>query len=190
MSRTRIIKPMPGDLAIWFFIYAELAVFGIAFILYAIVKSLNPEVFAEGQANLDKLSALINTLALITSSYFVVQAIESIKQGKTVVCGRWLMAALLAASVYIIFKTAEYQHLFSAGYHLSSNTFYTYYFLLTMFHYAHVLLGMVILTTIYFRNRKEAYSQSEHDMVEVGASYWHMVDLVWVVLFPLVYVIA
>ena len=181
---------MPGDLAIWFFIYAELAVFGIAFAVYAVIKSLNPEIFAAGQENLDKLSALINTLALITSSYFVVKAVDSIKQERITHCGHWLLASLLAASVYIVFKTIEYHHLFSSGYHLSSNTFYTYYFLLTMFHYAHVLLGMVILTTIYIQNRKHAYTKQEHSMVEVGASYWHMVDLVWIVLFPLVYVIG
>ncbi len=111
-------------------------------------------------------------------------------EGSKNLCGRWLLASLAAASIYIIVKSLEYQHLFNAGYHLSSNVFYTYYFLLTMFHYAHVLLGMVILATIYSSNRKGAYTKQEHSIVEVGASYWHMVDLVWVILFPLVYVIA
>jgi nitric oxide reductase NorE protein len=182
-------QPMPGDLAIWFFIYAELAVFGLAFIVYLVIKSQNPEIFEAGQQTLNKAFALINTLALITSSYFVVKAVESIKQDSLQACGHWLIAALVAASIYVLLKTLEYQHLYGLGFHLSSNKFYTYYFLLTMFHYAHVLLGMAILFIILMRNRKRAYSSNDYSMLEVGASYWHMVDLVWVVLFPLVYVI-
>ena len=185
----KVDQPMPGDLAIWFFIYAELAVFGLAFIVYLVVKSQNPEVFEAGQQTLDKTSALINTLALITSSFFVVKSVQAIKQDCFRDCGRWLLAALAAASIYVLLKTWEYQYLYGLGFHLSTNQFYTYYFLLTMFHYAHVLLGMAILFIIYMRNRKRAYSSNDYSMLEVGASYWHMVDLVWVVLFPLVYVI-
>ncbi len=184
-SRTRL----PGDLAIWFFIYAELAVFGLLFILYAAVRYQNPEVFSVGQLSLSKIAGLTNTIALITSSYFVVRAVEAIKNGLSRNCGRWLIAALIAASIYILVKTTEYQHLINAGYGLTTNKFYTYYFLLTFFHFAHVILGMVILSAVYFKNYQGGYSEKQHTGIETGASYWHMVDLVWVILFPLVYII-
>jgi len=189
MSRAVPHTPLPGDLAIWFFIYAELLVFGILFIAYAITKNLNPEIFAEGHAHLNRLAGLINTGALITSSYFVVRAVGAIKLNRRKACGTQLLLALAAASIYVLVKLFEYYQSISAGFDLSTNTFYTFYYLLTFFHFAHVLLGMVILAAIYFKNRTGHYSNIEHTGVETGASYWHMVDLVWVILFPLVYVI-
>jgi len=78
---------------------------------------------------------------------------------------------------------------FGAGIHLSTNTFYTFYISLTFFHFMHVILGMVILAALYFYTKQGAYSSNDHIGIETGASYWHMVDLLWIVLFPLVYII-
>ncbi len=181
--------PLPGDLAIWIFILAELGVFGVLFITYSIVKLLNPEVFAEGHAHLNRVAGMINTIALITSSYFVVRAVEAVKINQTVTATRWLIASLLAASVYVVVKCWEYSETISAGYSLSSNIFYMFYYFLTFFHFAHVILGIVILSVLTLNCSKNLYTSDEHFGMESGASYWHMVDLAWIVLFPLVYVI-
>ncbi|WP_197472833.1 cytochrome c oxidase subunit 3, partial [Oleiphilus sp. HI0123] len=86
-------------------------------------------------------------------------------------------------------KMWEYTETIGAGYSLHTNTFYMFYFLLTFFHFAHVLLGMVILIVVSKKAKNGDYSSEDHTGVETGASYWHMVDLLWIILFPLVYVI-
>jgi len=182
-------KPLPGDLAIWIFILAELGVFSIFFIAYAFVKMLNPEIFAEGYQHLNRVAGLINTLALITSSYFVVRAVLAIKNNQARQCSRWLNWALLAAMVYICVKIWEYSETMGAGYTVHTNVFYMFYFLLTFFHFAHVLLGMFILIVVSRKAKQGDYSIDDYSGVESGASYWHMVDLLWIILFPLVYVI-
>lgn len=182
-------KPLPGDLAIWIFILAELCVFSIFFIAYGFVKMLNPEMFAEGYQHLNRVAGLINTLALITSSYFVVRAVLAIKDNQPKQCSRWLNLALLAAMVYVAVKIWEYSETIGAGYTVHTNVFYMFYFLLTFFHFAHVLLGMVILAAVSKKAKQGDYSIDDYSGVESGASYWHMVDLLWIILFPLVYVI-
>ena len=178
----------PGDLAIWIFILAELSVFAIFFVAYAFTRMSNPELFNLYQANLDRGAALINTLALITSSYFVVRALAAIRVGEGERCARWLGLAILMGLVFLGVKGFEYAHHFGQGITLSTNRFYMFYLSLTFFHFMHVILGLVILLAVALKARKGDYDAQEHTGVETGASYWHMVDLVWLILFPLVYV--
>ena len=178
----------PGDLAIWIFILAELLVFGVFFAAYAFTRMHNAALFNEFQLTLDRRAALINTLALLTSSYFVVRAVADIRQDDARGCRRWLLAALAMGLLFLVVKSSEYAHHFSLGINLSTNTFYMFYLSLTFFHFLHVILGMVILAAVAIKAGRGGYSAAEHTGVETGASYWHMVDLVWMVLFPLVYV--
>ena len=178
----------PGDLAIWIFILAELSVFAIFFVAYAFTRMNNPELFNLYQANLDRGAALINTLALITSSYFVVRALTAIRVGAGWRCARWLGLAILMGLVFVGVKGFEYAHHFGQGITLSTNRFYMFYLSLTFFHFMHVILGLVILLAVALKARQGGYDAEEHTGVETGASYWHMVDLVWLILFPLVYV--
>ena len=178
----------PGDLAIWIFILAELSVFAAFFAAYAFARMGHPELFDTYQQTLDRRAALINTLALITSSYFVVRALAAIRVDDHRGCVRWLLAAIAMGVVFVAVKFGEYAHHFAAGITLSSNDFYMFYLSLTFFHFMHVILGMVILAAVALKARAGGYSAAEHTGVETGASYWHMVDLVWLILFPLVYV--
>lgn len=192
MSSARIkLEPklLPGDLAIWFFIFMELLVFGIFFISYAVMRLLNAEMFQQYQLTLNKEIGAANTLLLITSSYFVVRAVHAIRQDRVMSCIHWIYAALLGGVGFLILKSVEYYDKFSAGISLSTNTFYMFYLSLTMFHFLHVILGMIILAAIAIKAKRGAYSAQNHTGVETGASYWHMVDLVWIILFPLVYII-
>lgn len=182
-------KLLPGDLAIWFFIFMELLVFGIAFLSYAIVRVQNIEMFNEFQLTLNKELGAANTLLLITSSYFVIRAVHAIKLNNVKACINWLYAALAGGAGFLLLKSAEYYDKFSEGINLSTNTFYMFYLSLTMFHFLHVILGMIILFAIAIKAQRGRYSAQNHIGVESGASYWHMVDLVWIILFPLVYII-
>ena len=85
-------------------------------------------------------------------------------------------------------KGVEYAAKFVAGINLSTNTFYMFYLLLTGFHFLHVLVGLLALGWLWLRTRRGAYDSTDCHALETGAAFWHMVDLLWIVLFPLVYV--
>jgi len=182
-------KLLPGDLAIWFFIFMELLVFAIFFIIYSIKRVQNVELFNQYQLTLNKEIGAINTLILITSSYFVIRAVHAIKLDDVKGCINWLYASIGGGFAFLILKSFEYYDKFSHGINLGTNDFYFFYISLTMFHSLHVILGMVILFAVIFKAKRGAYSGQQHIGVETGASYWHMVDLVWIILFPLVYII-
>ena len=187
-ARGENLRYPPGDLALWIFILAELLVFGIFFAAYGFARLNNVELFNTYQATLNRDAALINTLALLTSSYFVMRGVVAIREDDSRLCVRWLWAAIAMGAVFLVVKTVEYAHHFGEGISLSTNTFYMFYLSLTFFHFMHVILGMVILIAVALKAAQGGYSGAEHTGVESGASYWHMVDLVWLILFPLVYV--
>ena len=182
-------KLLPGDLAIWFFIFMELLVFGIFFIAYAVMRLQNIEMFNKYQLTLNSEIGAANTLLLITSSYFVVRAVHAIRRNNVKSCITWLYAALAGGAGFLVLKSLEFFDKFSAGISLSTNTFYMFYLSLTVFHFLHVILGMLILFAVVIKAKRGSYSAQNHTGVETGASYWHMVDLVWIILFPLVYII-
>jgi len=188
-TNNELTRLLPGDFAIWFFIFAELLVFGIAFISYAVVRVQNVEMFNQYQLTLNRELGAANTLLLITASYFVVRAIHAIRLDDIKSCVRWLYASLACGSGFLLLKSLEYYDKFSHGIDLSTNTFYMFYLSLTMFHFLHVILGMIILLAIAIKAQRGGYNAQEHIGIETGASYWHMVDLVWIILFPLVYII-
>lgn len=179
----------PGDLAIWFFIFAELLVFGVLFITYAVVRSRHVDLFNESQLLLDRHLGLINTLVLITSSYFVVRAVQAIRDDHQRRCVFWLGISIGTGLVFVFIKTYEFYEKSVQGIGLSTNTFYTYYIAMTFFHYMHVILGLIILAAVLLKARAGGYSARDYTGIETAASYWHMVDLVWIILFPLVYLV-
>lgn len=180
---------LPGDFAIWIFIFMELLVFALFFMAYAVTKMQYSELFNYYQLTLNRELGMLNTVLLISASYFVVRAVYAIKENKLKSCINWLYAALAAGFAFLILKTIEYYDKFSAGISLTTNTFYMFYLSLTLFHVLHVILGMIILFAIVIKAKRGAYSSANYIGIETGASYWHMVDLVWIILFPLVYII-
>lgn len=178
----------PGDLAIWFFILAELLAFGVFFSAYAFARARNVELFNAMQQHLDRTSGAINTALLITGSWCVARAVEAVGRSRSATGARWLAAGIACGVGFLVVKGAEYADKFAAGINLSSNTFYMFYLSLTFFHFMHVILGLVILAALWWKTRQGAYGPADMNGIETGAAYWHMVDLVWIVLFPLVYV--
>jgi len=188
-SRGHAPRPYPpGDLAIWVFILAELVAFFALFAAYAFTRLTHLELFNAMQRTLDSTAGMINTLLLITGSWAVARAVAAIKANRARASSHWLLLALACGGGFLIVKYFEYGAKFAAGVTLETNLFYTFYLALTMFHALHVVLGMVILAFVWNKTRRGGYSAHDHHGMETGASYWHMVDLVWIVLFPLVYV--
>lgn len=188
-SATTKTRHLPGDIAVWMFIFAELAVFGILFIGFTVARSLDPATFHAGREILHPWIGLLNTAALITASYFVATAVHQLRHGRPGSHLKlWL--AIAVSSVYTIGKLWEYSDLYSLGYNLGTDTFFMFYFFLTFFHFMHVVLGQIILIVLAVKVGRGDYDGSDMNGMESGASYWHMVDLVWLVLFPMVYVLA
>ena len=178
----------PGDLAIWIFITAELLVFAVFFASYAFTRASHVELFNQWQSLLDGNLALINTLLLITGSYLVVRALGAMRNSQPGIGLQWLLAAILTGLLFLLVKGWEYSHLYQQGYNMRSNLFFMFYFSLTFFHFLHVIMALIILSANAVKLRAGHYSANNMTGLETGASYWHMVDLVWIILFPLVYV--
>lgn len=178
----------PGDLAIWIFILAELLVFGVFFVAYAFARSHQVELFNAMQATLDRHAGAVNTVLLISASACVARAVAAIELNQSAASARWLLAAMAGGAGFVVVKLFEYAAKIGAGISLSTNSFYMFYLSLTFFHFMHVILGLVILTAVWLKTRRGGYSATDHHGMTTGASYWHMVDLVWILLFPLIYV--
>lgn len=175
---------LPGDMAMWFIILAELSVFAILFVSFSVAKVLNPELFLHGQSFLDVRSGLLITISLISASYFVAQGVIFFKTNKKLHSVVFLVLAVFSALIYIVIKLWEYQYLNQNGFGLTGNKFFALYFLITGFHLLHVVLGVGILCYIILCVRSISLLG-----FETSASYWHMVDLVWLLLFPLLYLV-
>lgn len=181
-------RKLPGDLAIWIFILAEMLAFAVFFATYGFARAKNVEMFNLYQQTLDRNIGAINTILLVTGSWFVVLAVQAIHRDDSKAAARHIAFGFIAGAGFLILKVVEYAAKFGAGISLSTNTFYMFYISLTFFHFMHVILGMVILAILWVKTRQGAYGRDNTNALESGAAYWHMVDLLWIILFPLVYV--
>ena len=182
-------RRLPGDLAMWWFILAELTVFAMLLWSFAVAQALQPELFHRSRQLLDRSTGLALTLSLLTSGMLAAVALEQLRQGRFRRATGLLLAAFCCACVYVVLKFGEYQHLASLGLNIEYNTFFTLYWIVTGFHFLHVLLGMLILAWLASRCWQQAYAAGSNPTAESAVLYWHLVDLVWVLLFPLVYVL-
>lgn len=182
-------KEVPGDLALWFFLMAELAAFGVMILGFAGVRIFQPDMFMDGLEKLHLSSGVINTLALLTGSFFAATAVHKVRE-QAAKSHLYLLGAAAFGCVYLFVKMTEYIDLYGQGYSLHYDTFFSFYFFATAFHYMHVLAGVVILLLVANWLRK---TQDDLDTktraAESVASYWHMVDIVWIVLFPTLYLL-
>ncbi len=178
----------PGDLAVWIFIVAELLVFAVFFISYAVARGHDVALFNAMQRTLDRDAGAANTVLLVTSSWCVARAVLATERNRARAASHWLLGGLACGGGFLVIKAFEYAAKFGAGVSLSTNNFYMFYLSLTFFHFMHVILGMVVLAVLWQGVRTRRYRPGALSGLESGAAYWHMVDLVWLVLFPLIYV--
>lgn len=177
----------PGGILIWIIILLELVTFTAGIGAFAWQRSLDPGLFVAAQQNLSTSTGLVNTLVLLTSGFFMAEAVRLLKLRKTTDSHRRILAALALGLIFLAIKGTEYAGKLSNGFDLSYNTFFTFYWLLTGFHFVHVLVGCVILVVLARKTRQGVYHQNNHEDVETGASFWHLCDLIWLLLFPVLY---
>ncbi len=175
------LSALPGNPLMWVLIGSELAVFGGALIGYAGARARDPAGFAADQDQLSRLAGLINTAVLLTSGLFAALANVAAHEGRRAAARFWLGLAGALGVVFLVVKAREYGVELAAGHDLDSSPFFTLYFLVTGFHALHVVLGLVILLLV-------AHFDSP-DNIETGTAFWHMVDLVWILVFPSFYLL-
>ena len=187
----RPARPAPrlrGDLGVWLVILLELLTFAILFVAFAFARTGEVELFNASQATLDLRAGAFNTVLLITGSWCVASAVRAVGRNAQAAGARWLLGALACGAGFMAVKLAEYAQKLASGVDLSTHTFYMFYILLTGFHFLHVLVGMLALAYLWWNTRRGRYGIHNCHALETGAAFWHMVDLLWIVLFPLVYV--
>ncbi|MBF0250094.1 MAG: cytochrome c oxidase subunit 3 family protein [Alphaproteobacteria bacterium] len=165
----------------WVLIWSELLVFGVALSGFAFARMLNPALFDESQAHLDRMLGGINTMVLVSSGFLAAMAVRARGDGGVRESRLWMVAAMAVGSIFLVVKVIEYSDKVAHGMNLHTNTFFTLYYLITGFHFMHVILGLIILAIVTWRNSLEN--------LETGAAFWHMVDLIWVLIFPLIYLV-
>jgi len=174
-----------SEYGMFLFLLFDMCIFGLYFWVFAADKSALPEQFALGQANLNTLYGSINTFALLLSSYFIARALLASRQNQKKSYQRHIALGISCGILFLIVKAIEYSEKFAQGLSINSSTFYRDYFCFTGFHMLHVIIGLSLLTFCLFESKQKAVS--DNAFFEGCTLYWHMVDLLWLVLFALIY---
>ncbi|AKP49667.1 cytochrome c oxidase subunit 3 [Cyclobacterium amurskyense] len=178
----------PGGIMLWIIIFLELGTFGLGLLGLAYYGALTPELFHEARMHLNTLLGTSNTLILLVSGYTMARAVAAFRSGDKQKA-KWLIKiTLIGGALFLALKSYEYYEKLASGLEMWDNMFYTFYWLLTGFHLVHVVVGMVILGYMSFKIDARKSPTDELDL-ESGAAFWHMCDLIWLLLFPSLYLI-
>ena len=175
------LSGLPGNPLMWVLILSEIVVFAAFFAMFAWMRAEERAVFDASQLMLDPVMGGINTMVLLSSGLFAAFAVKDVIRGDVRQTRIWLGLALLLGLVFCGVKLVEYAAKIDAGLTPESNTFFAFYYLLTGFHFAHVIFGLILLGHVMWRTSRAN--------VETVTAFWHMVDLIWIVLYPLLYLL-
>src|SRR5712691_2576507 len=176
-----------GKLGIWVFLASEVMLFGGFISSYVILRTGSDYFVIPAKALLGVPLATLNTLVLITSSVTMVLALDAIQKGNNRGLIRYIIATILLAFGFLCIKSYEYPHKWHEGITITSGLFGSFYFTLTGLHALHVIGGICFMFYILWNAIQGRYTAQNHARVEYAGLYWHFVDLVWVILFPIFY---
>ncbi len=185
-------KPSMGvdnrKLGVWIWLGSEAVFFSSLIVVYIVMRNRSITGPFPHEALNVTLTA-VNTFILICSSLTMVTALSAIQNGNRVGLWRWLVATMALGAAFLTGQAIEFTSLGNMGLSLSSNLFGGTFFTLTGFHGAHVLVGIIWIGFVVARALHDGYTQTNHMMVEVVGLYWHFVDLIWIIIFTIVYLI-
>ncbi len=189
-----------GKLGMWLFLFTELFLFGGLFIVYAVMRSKYAADFHQAALELNAFVGATNTVVLLVSSMTVAMSLTAIQQNRPGKAIGLIFITLLLAGVFMVNKYFEWGHKFSLHLYPGSDVlktlphgetiFFGLYFMMTGLHALHVIIGGILLTIIIFRINSGKINAGRYLLQENGALYWHLVDLIWIFLFPLLYLIT
>ncbi|THB78351.1 MAG: cytochrome c oxidase subunit 3 family protein [Desulfobulbaceae bacterium] len=186
-------------IGMWIFLYSEIILFGGLFVLYAVYFHMHPESFVEGGLKLDRIFGAINTLVLLVSSFTVAASITAIQRSKKMHAIWFLLFSIGCGCVFLIIKYFEWGAKFAKDLYPNSDTlldgepglnvFFGLYYTITGLHGLHVIIGMVLLLISLILVIKNKVTAERYAMLENSGLYWHLVDLIWIFVFPLFYLV-
>ena len=191
-----------AKIGMWLFLVTEVLLFGGLFVGYGIMHARHPEAFMAAHHHLDKVMGSLNTIVLLCSSFTMVLAVWAAQTSKQKLLVLFLILTLLLAGTFLVVKYFEYSHKFHEGllpgkfYTHEGDTvpgqflFFSFYFMMTGLHGIHVVLGMLTILWILVRAIRGDFSSSYYAPVDITGLYWHLVDLIWIYVFPLMYLIS
>jgi cytochrome c oxidase subunit 3 len=185
-----------AKLGMWLFLATEILLFSVLFCSYALFHWYYFDEFHAGSLHLDWRIGSINTIVLLASSFTAALAVDAAQHGDNKRVNKHLAITIALGGVFLVVKAFEYHEKWSHGLFPGGENFFKYlnflplYFCLTGLHALHVIIGMTLLGWAMSKSLKNRYSPDYYTPVEVGALYWHLVDLIWIYLFPLLYLVG
>jgi cytochrome c oxidase subunit 3 len=200
VNHSEHIDSETGKLGMWLFLFTELFLFGGLFLVYAVFRAKYSSEFHTAASELNTFIGTLNTVILLTSSMTVAMAITSVQKNKRNLALFLVFITLVLAALFMVNKYFEWSHKFELKLYPGSEVlknlpqgellFFGLYYMTTGLHALHVLIGMVLLTINLIKIRSGAVNQSHYLILENSGLYWHLVDLIWIFLFPLLYLIT
>ncbi len=188
-----------SKMGMWLFLFTELILFGGMFIVYAVYRFSHPAEFQLAAKELDTFVGTINTIILLTSSLTVAMSITSIQEGRKGLTLLLVGTTILLAGAFLVNKYFEWGHKISLGLYPKSPElmnkppgeilYFGLYYVMTGLHALHVIIGMVVLAVMMTYVATGRVNKSSYVRLEAGALYWHLVDIIWIFLFPLFYLL-
>ena len=179
----------PGGVLIWLLVGLEVLTFGAGILAFVYQERGNAVEFEQGRLLLDQTLAFANTLVLLTGGWFMACGLGALRKGKNTCARRWTLAALLTGVLFLLLKLVEYRQKAAHGIQFGEDTFFTLYYLLTGFHFVHVLVAVVLLGCLARSVRLGHSHAGDHQNFEAGGVFWHMCDLIWLLLYPVIYLL-
>jgi nitric oxide reductase NorE protein len=187
--REKVKAHVPGEPGVWMLIFGDLTVFGLFFLTFSYYRSQDLSLYVASQQTMHLGFGLINTLLLLTSSWFVARGVGEARQGHRILSRRLILGALACGIGFCVVKAFDYRETILAGTTLNANEFYTFYFMFTGIHLLHVIIGMGVLVFMLSVSSRTSLKVTDISNLESGGVFWHMVDLLWIFLFALFYIL-
>lgn len=178
----------PGGILLWIVIYLELLTYAIAFAALAYYGSQERADFHRDSLLLNKSIAIVNTVLLLTSGYLVARGVKDFKARQLERSARFFLWAIFAGIGFLALKGFEYYTKIEAGLGMDHSSFFMFYWLMTGFHWIHVFVGVIILFVLRLIIIKKKDDTKLED-IEAGGAFWHMCDIIWLLLFPILYLL-
>lgn len=189
-SASRARHHVPGEVGVWILILGDMVVFAWFFIVFMHQRARHAEVFDAAHRSLNLTFGGLNTMLLLTGSWFVVMAVHALRANSQRLGKGFIRIAIGCGLGFVVNKFLEYHDKIAAGHPHEQADFFMYYFVLTGIHLVHLLIGLAVLTLMLRVASKPLLGPRQFQTLESGASFWHLVDLLWLVLFALFYLVS
>lgn len=188
-----------SKIGMWLFIFTEILLFGGLFVVYSVYRYMHPEAFKLAAEELDWVIGTVNTVILLVSSMTIAMSISAIQKKNKKLTLQLLYTTVILALIFLVNKYFEWSLKFEHGFYPSSEVlqelgfgtilFFGLYFFMTGLHAFHIIVGIVLIGFIIYYVHNDRLTFDNHQLLENGGLYWHLVDLIWIFLFPLFYLI-